>query len=157
MNPALVRIKGMQMDHRKKPVVVKTELEHVEAPKICIKKDQRKCFTFLRKGEPSPFTGALQTKELGAAQVAKYEKLLELSLDAVDTERGYATVRELQADKDEKADLEAKDAHIKLLEQAVEDASPSWYESPAFVIPLTAALTLGACALAIKGAQELRE
>jgi hypothetical protein len=143
-----------------RPAFSADELVTIEIPgtklkKKCLKEDLEKCALILTLDTPAPFSGVLMTVKQAADITAKAEFTDERIRAAADVEIRLAKNENETQKKLHVIDLEAKDKEIKLLEQALADSGPKFYEHPAFVIPVTVVVTLGVVALAIKGAKEL--
>lgn len=137
------------------------DLVTVELPggikKKCDAGDAAKCAAWLDEGKVAPFAGVLQSPKQAAELAAKAEYTNERIKAAVDVEVKLA---KNEVDKQKAIfDIQLKAEVDKRLvaEKALDDAGPSWYESPYFVVPVTVVATLAVTALAIKGAQELRQ
>jgi len=111
------------------------------ADPVCDPKDPKKCAVSLKVGEPAPFAGQLLTPTLAidlGQKADSFDKRLSLEL-------GYKT-RTLQIELDlerrlRKIDLDAFQRSETLLLTRLEEAHyRPWYEHPAFVSVVTAAI-----------------
>lgn len=112
-------------------------------PKICSRDKPGHCVQPLEKGEPAPFTGQLYTIEMALDHseiVHNFQNRLKLEMGHL---RDGFTIRLQGEQRLRELDVETAKAREKLYLEAIEDASPHWYERPAFVIPVTIAVTAG--------------
>jgi hypothetical protein len=112
-------------------------------PKTCSVDKPGHCVQPLEKGEVAPFTGQLYTVELALDHSDIVHNFKQrLKLEASHLQAGFA-IRLQGARRFREIDAEASKAREKLYLDAIEDASPSWYERPAFMIPVTIVVTAG--------------
>jgi len=131
-------------------------VDAVAFEKKCDPKDEKKCSIYLPKDQAAPFTGVLLTPRLAATQAVRASSCKdELSL-AVQKAQELASIRKAADAEIYNIDLTAKNKEIKLLEQAVQEALPSWHEKPIFIVPVTVVLTLAVIGASVAIASELR-
>jgi len=113
-----------------------------------------RCTSGLNVKQPAPFAGVLLTGDL-AAHLFLVEKNQQRRIDAaVKKEHDDGKIK-LDHEKDLRAiDRESFDDKLKVMKEAherdLENVRPSWYEHPAFVIPVAVAATLGAVWLSVE-------
>lgn len=119
--------------------------------------EPRPCF--LRKGKPAPFDGELWPRAFAFAVLEDrangMKAMGERDTARADLEaekKGRAIDRE-EADKRLVAERKARASVEALARTLVEP--PAWYESPGFLIPVTAVLTVGATVAVFFAAKEL--
>lgn len=118
----------------------------------CSPDDPKDCVQPLLEGEAAPFSGQLLTPRRAAKLAVEAGSCQE----RVEIETQRVTDRlQLQIDLQKSLRANDRQAHElqldllkKRLEQAEEILSPRWWERPAFVIPTTVVLTVGAVVLA---------
>ena len=124
---------------------------------VCDPQDPESCVQLLLEGEKAPFTGQLLTPRRAAKaavglmmcddriklQVAKADELWTVKLDLA---------KRLAA-----ADLEAARSQIKVLQKALQDSKPPWYQHPAFVSGLTTTILVAILIGSIKVYQALEK
>ena len=126
----------------------------------CDPGDPKSCVQGLTVGQPAPFTGMLLTYR----RAAKLGVLAEGCQDRVDLgiqrEKEIADVRLLGEqqlrENDRKVSQLQLDLLRKRLQEQVEELPPRWYERPAFVTIVTAAVTVGVLAMSVKAVQALK-
>jgi hypothetical protein len=124
--------------------------------KKCHAGDVKKCSMYVPKDSTVPFNGILYTPRLAAVSAVRSASCKsEIDL-AVEREQAVAEVEKKGDARVHQIDLGAKDKEIKILEDALEEAGPSWYSHPHFVVPVTVAATLGAVAATVAIADQLR-
>lgn len=112
-----------------------------EPAKQCVPGKPGQCVQPMTAGEPTPFDGQLYTPELAIDQSEKvhsFDARLKLELDRVNDRHRFIVIKEQRLREIER---EAYDRSEKLLLQRLEDSQPPFYERPAFVIPVTIAVT----------------
>jgi hypothetical protein len=139
-----------------KDQIVETEIEGHVFKKKCHAGDPKKCTMYVPANAPAPYSGILYTPRLAATQAVRAAGCKDEIDLAVKREQDVAATKKRGDDRLHKIDLGTKDKEIKILEDALEDAGPSWYSHPAFVIPVTVAATLGAVAATVAIADRLR-
>lgn len=126
-----------------------------DPPEVDCREDfPTRCTSGLDAGTKTPFAGVLLTGDL-AAHLFLVEKNQKKRIDAaVKKERDAGAVKLDHQKELNKIDKENFDEKLKTLKEAhardLENVRPSWYEHPAFVIPVTVAATLGAVYLAVE-------
>ena len=112
--------------------------------KQCVAGKPTHCVQPLVSGEPAPFDGQLYTTELAldhSEKVHSFEARLKLDVEYVRI-RLQLEIENLQRLRE--IDLEASNARGEAHKRALDAALPPFYERPAFVIPLTAIIVVGA-------------
>lgn len=139
-----------------------TKLPSLKYALKCHPEDPSRCVILLDAGEKAPVPGILQTATQAAAiavqaDPAKIQKRID---EAVDYARSLSE-NDLMLEKQlRKTDNESWARKLKATEANYEErlsrATPSWYERPLFLVPVTAVLTLGVVAASVAVACELR-
>jgi hypothetical protein len=137
------------------------DLVTIELPgglkKKCHAGDPQKCAAFLPEGVVAPFAGVLQTPRQAAELAAKAEFTDERIKAAADVEIRLAKNEIEKLKAIHAVELKAEVDKRLAAEKALEDAGPAFYEHPVFVAAVAVVATVAVTAVAIKGAQELRE
>lgn len=130
----------------------------------CHPGDVTRCVIYLRKGEKSPFDGALQTpKQAAIVSVRADPKKVQERIDEAVKQQKDLGENDLKLEKkyraiDAKAAADTLAATITNYDERIErleDALPSWYQEPWFVATVSVALTIGAVAGTVAIACEL--
>ncbi len=106
--------------------------------KQCVEGNPDHCVQPLEEGEPAPFFGQLYTPELAidhSEKVHSFDQRLRLEIGRV-RDRLEIKIEGCQRRREIDADAATKIAVVH--QKALDAAYPSWYEHPAFVIPMTA-------------------
>jgi len=130
------------------------------AEAVCDPNDPKSCVQALTVGQPAPFTGVLLTYR----RAAKLGVLAEGCQERIDLtaqrEKEIAEVKllgeKLLRENDQKVSQLQQDLLKKRLQEQVEELPPHWYEKPAFVTIVTAAVTVGVLAMSVKAIQILK-
>jgi len=130
------------------------------AEAVCDPNDPKSCVQGLTVGQPAPFTGMLLTYK----RAAKLGVLAEGCQERVDLsvlrEQEVAQVKLLGEqqlrENDQKISQLQQDLLKKRLQEQAEELPPHWYERPAFVTIITAAVTVGVLAMSVKAVQALK-
>jgi len=123
-----------------------------ELPASCDPEDAKSCVQPLLEGETAPFAGQLLTPRRAAYLAVEaggcQERIaVELERSNDDWRAKLAAERSLRQNDQSAHELEL-DLAMKRMQQMEETLGPEWYERPAFVIPVTAVVTIGAVVLA---------
>lgn len=139
----------------------KTNLPGIKNPMLCHPGSPHMCVLRLEQGEKAPWTGILQTDRQAAelSVRADPERLKARVDEAVETAKKVAA-NDLELEKKmHQIDVQAFNDKMKAMEESharqIELVAPRWYEEPAFVIPVTVVVTLGAVAATVAIADKL--
>lgn len=126
----------------------------------CDPDDPQSCVQALSQGQVAPFAGQLMTHRRAARLVVAYERCEDLR--AMDLEEAHQ-LHQIQLDLIEskrKNDFATAKMQIDLMRQRIQDleaeATPAWYEHPAFVAGVAALGTVLIFAGAVKTVEVLR-
>jgi len=127
-------------------------------PKICVPNEPDKCVQPLRLGQVAQFDGQMFTTSL-AIDLGQKATGCDTKL-SIETGR-LSALNKIEVDRvNILRDIEKQtmQSQIDLLNRKYEEAvrSRPWYESPLFIASVSSAVTIAACALAVKGAQSLK-
>lgn len=128
--------------------------------KACDPNDPKSCVQALTEGQAAPFSGMLLTLRRAAKLGVAAEGCQERVDLAIQREQELAQVKfqglqQLRDNDRLTAQLQADLLHKKIAEQT-ENLPPRWYERPAFVTIVTAAVTVGVLAMSVKAVQALK-
>ena len=126
----------------------------------CDPGDPKSCVQALNAGQPAPFTGMLLTYKRAAKLGVLAEGCQERVDLTVQREQEIAQVKllgeqQLRENDQKVSQLQQDLLRKRLLEQA-DELPPHWYERPAFVTIITAAVTVGVLAMSVKAIQILK-
>jgi hypothetical protein len=131
---------------------------HAESPdcdprfkdRCCDLEYPERCSALLRAGSTGPFSGQLLTTELAislAHRADSTDRRLEIAMQAVTSSVAAVRARDAAIAA---ADLRAANQRAAIWEAAAKreearaNAGAPWYAHPAFVVPVTVAITVGA-------------
>ena len=108
----------------------------------CQEDDPKKCATWVEEGSAAPYSGQLLTTRLAVSlslKAKRYEERLKLEIDMAEAvyDQKLALAKKLHL-----IDSEAKEKQIQLLERAVREARPSFWEHPVVVAIVTSLATV---------------
>lgn len=124
--------------------------------RACDPADPKSCVQAVTEGQVVPFTGVLMTLRRAAKLGVAAEGCQERVELAVEREQELAQVKLLGERQLRENDRQTSQLQVDLLQRRMAELAPAWYERPAFVAPLTAALTVAVLVLSVKTVQALR-
>lgn len=122
-----------------------TSVPNVKSRMRCLVADPTRCFIVLQPGETAPFAGIHETfTQQAVLQVRADPERIQKRIDQeVKTTKRLADNDLKLQKKFHEIDNQTCKKNIEATEAKILEVAPEWYEEPVFVIPITAAVTIG--------------